>query len=255
MTAPRLQSVSITTPSGALHAEFAAPTDSVSDVHAPGVLVIHEAWGLNDDIRRITQRFAEHGYAALAPDLYSVGPPRPFCIVQTMRSLMANDGRAFDSLDAARQWLVDHERVDSSRLAIAGFCMGGGFAILHAVSASYQASAPYYARVPRDARDLEGICPVVGGFGAQDTITPGMAERLRGHLEALDVPHDIVEYPEAGHSYMNDIPGGFPSLLVRLQRRRGSIIGLDPEASEDSWRRMLDFFERHLGGTTEPVET
>ena len=135
--------------------------------YKPGVLVLHELFGLNDDIRRIARRFAEHGYVALAPDLYSVGPrAKPICIRRTMRALRSGSGRAFDDIEAARAWLAEREDVDESRLAVAGFCLGGGFAILHAARSPIGVAADFYGAVPREVEasggDLSGLCGIRG---------------------------------------------------------------------------------------------
>ena len=242
---PTARNVQIATPSGPMRAYFVQPDETTAT--GRGVVVLHEAFGLNDDIRSIARRFAEHGYAALAPDLFSVGPPKPFCVMRTMRSLDTGSGPVFASLDAARDWLAGRDEVEPDRLAVAGFCMGGGFAILHAALADYAAAAPYYARVPKTADALEGICPVVGGFGAADRMVPDQATHLRRHLDQLDVAHDIVEYEGVGHSYMNQASGLIATPMIRLSRAARATIGYDRNASEDSWRRMLAFFDQHLG--------
>src|SRR5437667_245313 len=93
----------------------------------PAVIVIHEIFGLNDDIRRMTGRFADLGYVALAPDLYDAGGPHVLCIVRTMLALRRQDGPAFADLEAARAWLAARPEVDPSRTGVAGFCMAVGF--------------------------------------------------------------------------------------------------------------------------------
>lgn len=246
MTVP--ETIRIATPGGQMRAHLVSPSSETA--LRRGVLVLHEAFGLNDDIRAIARRFAEQGYVALAPDLFSVGPPKPFCVMRTMRSLDTGSGPVFDSLDAARNWLADRDDVDPEKIAVAGFCMGGGFAILHAARAEYAAAAPYYARVPKTPEALGGICPVVGGFGAADRMVPDQAAHLRRHLDQLDVPHDIVEYDGVGHSYMNRASGLVATPMIRLSRAARMTIGYDHDASEDSWRRMLSFFDEHLGAAS-----
>src|SRR5437899_4862919 len=94
----------------------------------PGVVVVHEAFGLNDDIRRIADRFAAHGYHAVAPDLLASGT-RVGCLVRMVRELSAGRGRTFDEIQACRAWLAD--RADcSGEVGVAGFCLGGAFALL-----------------------------------------------------------------------------------------------------------------------------
>ena len=230
---------------GKLRAALAQPADRRADQLTPGLLVLHELNGLNDDIRGIAARFAENGYTALAPDLYSVGPPRPICIRRTMRALNRGQGRAFDDLEAAQRYLAALDGVDPSRLGVAGFCMGGSFAILHAVRAPVGAAAAFYARVPHTADELDGICPVVAGYGGRDRVFAQQPERLRAHLDQLGVAHDIAVYPDAGHSYMNRRRA--PALIQAVMRRSRMAIGYNQAAAEDSWGRMLAFFAEHLG--------
>lgn len=238
------QTVRIPTGDGDLSAYLASPDGS--DESRPGVLVLHELFGLNDDIRRIARRFTEHGYVALAPDLYSVGPrAKPICIRRTMRALRSGSGRAFDDIEAARSWLAGRDDVDGSRLAVAGFCLGGGFAILHAARSPIGVAADFYGAVPREMEALEGICPVFAGYGERDPVFVGQAERLRGHLSALGVEHEVNVYPDAGHSFMSQY-GGLQSLFVRLSPMS---VGHHEESAEAAWATMLDFFERNLEGS------
>ena len=240
---PQIRDVDVPVSDGEMRAALALPDDRGKG--APGLLVLHELGGLNEDIRRIALRFAEHGYTALAPDLYSVGPPKPICIRRTMRSLESGTGRVFADLEAAQRYLAGLEGVDAARLGVAGFCMGGSFAILHAVRAPVGAAAVFYGRVPRRAEEIDGICPVVAGYGGRDRMFAEQPGRLREHLEALNVSHDIEVYPDAGHSYMNQLGG--PRPLRALMRRGRLALGYHRESAEDSWRRMLAFFAEHLG--------
>ena len=96
-----------------MRAAFAAPPDSQKH---PGVIVIHEIFGLNDDIRRITGRVADLGYAALAPDLYDREGMRLICIARTLLTLNRGEGDAFHDLDAARKFLQQQPGVDPARI-------------------------------------------------------------------------------------------------------------------------------------------
>ncbi|MDE2988759.1 MAG: dienelactone hydrolase family protein [Chloroflexota bacterium] len=240
------QTVSIPTGDGDLTAFVAAPDEEAA--RRPGVLVLHELFGLNDDIRRIAHRFADNGYVALAPDLYSVGPrAKPICIRRTMQALRSGEGRAFDDIEAARSWLAARDDVDDSQIAIAGFCMGGGLAILYAARAPIGAAADFYGAVPREQEALQGICPVFAGYGERDRVFVGQADRLRGHLEQLGVEHEVTVYSGAGHSFMNR-HGPVRSLLVRLSPMA---VGYHEASAEAAWATMLEFFQRNLGAPSD----
>jgi len=236
------EDVRLTISDGELSA-YLATADQVQGPR-PGVIILHELFGLNDDIRRIARRFAEHGYVTLAPDLYSVGAgPRLLCIRRTMAALSSGRGRVFDDIDAARRWLAARPEVDESRLAVAGFCMGGGFAILYAARAPIGVVADFYGAVPDEPRALEGICPVVGAYGGRDRVFGSHAGRLRGHLQELGVEHEVTVYPDAGHSFMSRY-GRLQSLLVRFSPMAAA--HHEPSA-EAAWASMLEFFDRQLG--------
>ncbi len=208
----------------------------------PAVVVIHEITGLNDDIRRITRRFADSGYVALAPDLFAGLGPMPICIVRTVASYRRGGGRALEVLEAARDLLAQRSDVDSSRIGVAGFCMGGGFALLMGTTTTVGAAATFYGDVPRQVHDLEGICPVIASYGGQDRLFAERGRRLERCLEELGVAHDVEIYDDAGHSFMSQRSGlaGAVGALSPLRAR------YDESAAEDAWSRMLTFFERHL---------
>jgi carboxymethylenebutenolidase len=209
----------------------------------PSIIVIHEIFGLNDDIRRIAGRIADLGWVALAPDLYDIAGPRVVCVVRTMLALRQGDGAAFADLEAARAWLAARPEVDAARTGVVGFCMGGGFALLYAVRAPLGAAAVFYGDVPRTADGLRGVCPVMAGYGGRDRVFAAQGERLARHLETLGIPHDVRVYPDAGHSYMSHHTG----VMATLGAWGPMKMGFDARAEADSWARLEAFFRTHLG--------
>ncbi len=209
----------------------------------PGVIVIHEIFGLNDDIRRITGRIADLGYVALAPDLYDRPGLRVICVARTMAALRHRDGMAFDDLDAARTCLAARPEVDASRIGVIGFCMGGSFALLYAVRAPLGVAAVFYGEAPKTAKELEGVCPVLGGYGGRDRMFAPHGRRLEEMLSELNVPHDVRIYDDAGHSFMSQHTG----LFARISAYGPMKVGYNPVAAEDSWKRIEKFFRQHLG--------
>lgn len=235
-----MSDIELPAPDGTLRAYLALPADEAA---RPGVVVLHEAFGLTGDIRAHADRFAREGYVALAPDLFSWGATLR-CLVASMRAVMRGEGRAFSDIEAARTFLAGHDRCDG-RVGVIGFCMGGGFALACAAHGGFSVSAPNYGQVPRDAEQaLAGACPVVASYGGRDRMLRGQAERLEAALTKLDVPHDVKTYPGATHSFMNRHRGPTRALDVVMRIR------YDEAAAADAWRRILAFFSQHLDGTS-----
>src|SRR5438270_1486032 len=182
---------------GEIPVELFEPADAAPP--RPGVLVIHESYGLNDDIRRIARRFADNGYVAAAPDVVSQGV-RLVCVVRAMRELQTGRGRTVDALEAVLDML--RARDDVGRVGAAGFCFGGGFALLLACRERLDAAAVYYGET-RPREELARACPLVGGYGGKDRYLAGKARKLVVTLDDLGAEHDIRIYPDAGHLYMS----------------------------------------------------
>jgi len=196
----------------------------------PAVVVIHEIFGLNDNIRDITRRFAREGYMALAVDLFA-GGNRTICMMRFMRQMLLQplNNSSLDGLRASLTYLEDHRDVDPARLGAIGFCMGGGFAIAWACRDDrLKAIAPFYATNPRPLNAVSRLCPVVGSYPEKD-FTASQGQKLDTTLDQYKIPHDIKIYPGAKHSFFNDQGGSY-----------------DASASEDAWLRILSFFKEHI---------
>jgi carboxymethylenebutenolidase len=199
----------------------------------PGVVVIHEADGLNDNIKSISRRFAEQGYVALAVDLFG-GRNRAICMARYMAGLIRGsvDRYGIGDLKTALTLLAKMPEVDARRLGAIGFCMGGGFAIAWACTDSrLKAIAPFYASNPRPIDVVARLCPVVGSYPEKD-FTAGAGRGLDKALERHGVTHDIKIYPDARHSFFNE------------QGRAYS-----KAAADDSWSRVMKFFGDQLAPT------
>ncbi len=196
----------------------------------PGIVVIHEVFGLNENIREIARRFAAEGYAALAVDLFSTGN-RIVCIIRVMygaqfRSL---ENGTVKELTSTLDWLRGQPGVDGRRVGAIGFCMGGSYALqLACVDKAMRAASVFYGQNPKPLEAVAKACPIVGSYPGKD-FTAQAARKLEPVLEKYQIPHDIKIYPGAKHSFFNDQGPAY-----------------DPAAAEDSWQRMMAFFEKYL---------
>jgi carboxymethylenebutenolidase len=201
----------------------------------PGIVVIHEIFGLNENIKDIARRFADQGYAALAVDLFA-GRNRTICMFRFMGGLLLKslNNSGIHDLKTALTFLAEQPGVDDSRLGAVGYCMGGSFAIAWACTDDrLKAIAPYYAANPRPLEAVARLCPVVGSYPDND-FTTSAAQKLDVELDRYNVPHDIKIYPGAKHSFFNDTGRSY-----------------NESAAHDSWARVLAFFGEHLEAKAE----
>lgn len=232
--------VTIPTENEAIDGYFSVPQPEVSGAGPwPGVIVIHDAMGIRDDLREVIDRFATAGYLALAPNLYSRGGVLR-CMQGVARQMLAGGGPAFEDLDAARR-LVSERADCTGKVGVVGFCMGGGFALV-AANREFDACAPYYGHLPKDSSVFDDACPIVASYGGKDRVLrKKAADKLGTVLAEKGVPHDVKEYPAAGHGFANRLPVGPFAALARIAG-----FGYHHESSEDAWRRVLAFFSEHL---------
>ena len=204
----------------------------------PGVVVVHEAFGLNDNIRGICGRCTAEGYAALGVDLFE-GRNRAVCMARMMVGAMAGNLNYYGvpALKAALGQLASHSEVDAARIGAAGFCLGGSIVLTWACTDNrLTAIAPFYGTAPKPRAAIRRLCPVVGSWPDKE-ITTKAAGVLETELTATSIPHDLKVYPGTRHSFFND------QLLV-----------YHPAAAADSWQRVLAFFAEHVrSGSPKPV--
>ena len=223
-----------------LRGVVAVPDQAVAGPR-PGVVMVHEVFGIDDVMRAQMTRLAEAGYVVIMPDLFSRGGARK-CLTATFRALANGQGQAFEDIEAAKQMLL--ARADTTdKVGVIGFCVGGGFALVLA-NRGYDASSINYGMMPKDLDAvLDGACPIIGSFGAKDAQLKGSATRLEVGLEARGITHDVKEYPESGHAFMNPKQAGGPFFGTLLR-----ISGAKPNPADalDAWARIENFFAEHL---------
>jgi carboxymethylenebutenolidase len=205
-----------------------------SSAALPGVVMIHEWWGLNDNIRTMARRLAGEGYAVLAVDLYrGRSAESPEQARELTTSVMQNPAPAEENLRAAAEYLAGEER--AGRIGIVGWCFGGGWSLRGALAAPQRidAAVMYYGQPITEPDQLSRLdAPLLGLFGAEDRGIP--VERVRemeAALRKLGKDVTIEVYPGAAHAFAN--PSG---------------TAYNAAAAEDAWARTLAFFARHLKG-------
>jgi carboxymethylenebutenolidase len=233
--------ISIASKTGNLATYVAKP---VGDGPWPGVVVIHDATGMSRDLRHQADWLASEGYVAAAPDLF-YGSTMLKCLRAMIRDYLTWQGSVSADIETVRDWL-DNQQDCTGRIGVIGFCMGGGFALQLAPRKGFSASSVNYGRLPKDLESfLVGACPIVASYGAKDISLRGAADKLEQALTTLAIAHDVKEYPDAGHAFLNQPdPAAVPWLLTML----GTMINTryhEPSAI-DARRRIVTFFEKHL---------
>ena len=202
---------------------------------APGVLVIHEVFGLNDHIKNVADRIAAQGYVALAPQFFARAaepPPQDATDMQAIRraasSIKTED--AIKDMQAALDHLKTIKDV-RPRFASVGFCMGGGYSYQLATHTKDLAGAViFYGRTPVELVP-QVSCPLLGNFGELDQgIPPEKVREFEAALKKAGKTADIKIYPGAKHGFFND---------TRPEAYNAA-------AAADAWQRTLKFFRERL---------
>jgi carboxymethylenebutenolidase len=197
---------------------------------AGAVLLVHEWWGLNDQIKAVAADLVSRGYIALAVDLYDGGVAKT---PDEARALMkAVDGdRARDTLGA---W-VDHLRGDEAsngKVGAVGWCFGGGWSLNASLVAPVDATVIYYGNVKKTAADLAPLKgPVLGHFATADKwINKEMVGGFEASMATAGKSNIDVHWYEANHGFANPTSARY-----------------DKDDAEKAWERTLAFFGQHLG--------
>lgn len=197
-----------------------------------GLVVIHEWWGLNDQIKDEARKFAEQGYVALALDLYrGKVATTPEEAHELMRGVP--EDRGIRDLEAAYNYLASRRDVNSSKIGSVGWCMGGGWSIKLAMNEPKLAACIVnYGALPTEPSSIAKIdAPVLGNFGAEDRgITPDSVHSFESAMKAAGKSVDVKIYEGAGHAFQNP----------------NNKEGYRPEASADAWSRMTAFLKQTL---------
>lgn len=211
----------------------------------PGMVLVHEIFGLDDAMRRNADRVAAMGYLVSAPDLFSRGR-RAMCLKTTLTALRRGSGPAFADLDSSRADLLADARC-SGTVGVIGFCMGGAFALVLAGQGGWDAASTNYGILPSHPSALDGACPVVASYGGRDHTLPGAAKKVEQALQVRGIPHDVKEYPRAGHAFLNDVDNSpwYLAPITRLVMHGGP----EPVSAAHAWARIEAFLAEHLSAS------
>ena len=225
--AASLPEVSLTTAGGKTVKATFAETRSAS---APTLLLVHEWWGLNDQIKSVAAEFAGLGYHALALDLYDgqVGTTRDDAR-KFMKAVKA--GEAVDTVVSWAGWLKQHKG-SNGKIGTVGWCFGGGWSLMTGIKTPVDATVVYYGNVARKAADLASLKgPVLGHFASRDKwINKEMVSGFEQEMKAAGKTVSSHWY-EADHAFANPSGGRY-----------------DAEDAKLAWQRTLDFYQKHLKG-------
>jgi carboxymethylenebutenolidase len=209
---------------------LAMPQDAAEPL--PGVIVIHEWWGLNDNIKAMTRRLAGEGYVALAVDLYGGATAEtPEAAQALMAALVAEPEGARQNLTQAYNYLEKYAL--APRIASIGWCLGGGWSLQTALlyPEALDAMVMYYGQVLTDRDRLAPLnVPVLGFFGAEEESIPVReVQQFRATLQELGKNAEVLIVPRADHAFANPSGGNY-----------------NEQAANEAWATTLAFLSRHL---------
>lgn len=231
--------VRLETADGKMDAYRAQPKEGGSD---PGIVVLMEAFGLNDHIKKVTERIAQEGYVAVAPDLYHREAERvvPYNELQKAVGIMnrLKDAQVMEGVGAVLAHLKSQRNVKAGSIGVTGFCMGGRFTYLSAVhhNKDVKAAVAFYGGgIPMGnpsplSRTAEIACPIYLFFGAKDPLIPAdQVDRINTELTDKKINFMMNVYPEATHGFFCDERPSYHEAPAK-----------------DAWEKTKSFFAQHL---------
>lgn len=214
---------------------FAFPADMVDPL--PGVIVIHERWGLDESVRAQTNRIAAQGYVVLAVDLFGGQTATDLSDASPlMVAVLENPELAEENIRQAYKFLIDTGPAPT--IGALGWSFGGGWALNTALlfPDELDAAVIYYGQVSDDEERLAPLnVPILGLFGENDRgVTSETVDEFEAVLEALDKDYEIERFADAGHAFADPAATTY-----------------NADVAEKAWTLTVDFLHRHLGGGTE----
>jgi carboxymethylenebutenolidase len=201
----------------------------VTEGDYPGIIMIQEIWGLNDNIKVMAEKLASQGYVVFAVDLYDgkVGATS-----EETRALRSSFDQQYwnNNMNAAVAYL--EENFGTQSIGSIGWCFGGGQSLNLALNNDkIDATVIYYGQLVTDKEELSKISwPVLGIFAALDQgIPPEKVNEFKAALDELEIQNEIHIYPDVNHAFAN--PSGDRYA---------------PDAAKDAWEKTLAFFDANL---------
>ena len=210
----------------------------------PTVLVVQEIFGVHEHIQDLCRRLAKAGYYAIAPDLYArQGDPSKISDIQELIKTIVSkvpDAQVMSDLDATEAYAKSTGKTDTAKLAVTGFCWGGGIVWRYAAhNPALKAAVAWYGPIDRPRTELQPKypidlaadlkAPVLGLYGGADTGIPvESVERMRAACKAAEKTCEIVIYPDTPHGFNADYRPSYRA-----------------EAAKDGWAKMLAWFKEH----------
>ena len=202
----------------------------------PAVVMIHEWWGLNENIKNMAETLAKEGYVVLAVDLYNGQVANTTESAQNLVSkVRENPSESINNLQHAVRYLASLENVNSSKIASLGWCFGGGQSLQLALNTEpgypLAATIIYYGNLVSDQESLSKIkWPVLGIFGDQDKSIPvDSVKQFEDALDANGITNEIYIYKGVGHAFANPSGDNYA-----------------PQETQDAWQKALSFLEKHV---------
>ena len=202
----------------------------------PAVVMIHEWWGLNENIKNMPESLAKKGYVVLAVDLYNGQVANTTELAQNLVSkVRENPSESINNLQHAVRYLSSLENVNSSKIASLGWCFGGGQSLQLALNTEpgypLAATIIYYGNLVSDQESLSKIkWPVLGIFGDQDKSIPvDSVKQFEDALNANGITNEIYIYKGVGHAFANPSGDNYA-----------------PQETQDAWQKTVSFLEKYL---------
>ncbi|QDK45116.1 hypothetical protein DOM22_08075 [Bdellovibrio sp. ZAP7] len=234
---------SVSTADGAMTVHITRPEKA--DTRKPALIVLQEAFGVNHHILNVCKKLADHGYVALAPELFhraGDGVTVEYTNFQAVRPILGEltNARMIDDMTQTFKLAQSLPFVETSKVGTIGFCMGGFAAVLAACHLDLAAAVSFYGGGMTEERsgfafkpymhDFSSIkCPVFLGFGAEDqSIPPAQIDQIRAQLKQAHVQAQIAVYPEAQHGFLCDERASF-----------------NPKMADKGWKDIFNWLQQY----------